>query len=789
MNYIFHSNPTLKPSTFMLTLKRFHSILSHTSFSDSNSINHKISFFLSTQNLTLQSLLTYHALIITSGNSHNVFIASKLISHYASSLKGPTFSAKVFGSVHDKDTFLWNSIIKAHFSNGGCSDSLNLFFQMRVAGFVPNQFTLPMVVASCADLFLVEYGKSIHGLATKIGLFQGNSVVGSSFVYMYSKCGELGDAHLVFDEMSERDVVAWTALVIGYVHNGESEKGLECLCEMHRIGGERERPNFRTLEGGLQACGNLNALINGRCLHSLVLKNGIGCSEVVKSLLLSMYSKCGTPLEAYFLFSEVMSKDLLSWMSVISVYSRFGLMDECLSLFWEMQIAGIVPDEIVISCIFHGFGNSLCVYSGKAFHGLSIRRNYLFGEIVHNAMLFMYCKFGLLNLAEKLFRGRLEWTKESCNSMISGYYKIGHNAKCIDLFREMQCLGIEANSESLVTVISSCCQLGATHLGRSLHCYSIKSSIDKTISVSNSLIDMYGKNSHLTIAWRIFFRAQRDIVTWNTMISSYIHNANFAEAIALFDEMLSENLNPNSATLVMVLSACSHLASLEKGEKVHLYIMERGLEINVSLATALVDMYAKCGKLEQSRELFDSMREKDVVSWNVMISSYGMHGHAKSAIDIFRDMEHSHVQPNQLTFLALLSACNHSGLVEEGKYLFNRMQKTYGLKPDLKHYACMVDLLGRSGNLQDAETLVLSMPISPDGGVWGSLLSACIKHHEYDMGVRVAKHAIESDPDNDGYYIMLTNMYSSSGRWDEAENVRRMMKERGVDKGAGWSVI
>ncbi|KAF4358246.1 hypothetical protein G4B88_009202 [Cannabis sativa] len=659
----------------MLTLKRFHSILSHTSFSDSNSINHKISFFLSTQNLTLQSLLTYHALIITSGNSHNVFIASKLISHYASSLKGPTFSAKVFGSVHDKDTFLWNSIIKAHFSNGGCSDSLNLFFQMRVAGFVPNQFTLPMVVASCADL----------------------------------------------------------------------------------------------------------------CLHSLVLKNGIGCSEVVKSLLLSMYSKCGTPLEAYFLFSEVMSKDLLSWMSVISVYSRFGLMDECLSLFWEMQIAGIVPDEIVISCIFHGFGNSLCVYSGKAFHGLSIRRNYLFGEIVHNAMLFMYCKFGLLNLAEKLFRGRLEWTKESCNSMISGYYKIGHNAKCIDLFREMQCLGIEANSESLVTVISSCCQLGATHLGRSLHCYSIKSSIDKTISVSNSLIDMYGKNSHLTIAWRIFFRAQRDIVTWNTMISSYIHNANFAEAIALFDEMLSENLNPNSATLVMVLSACSHLASLEKGEKVHLYIMERGLEINVSLATALVDMYAKCGKLEQSRELFDSMREKDVVSWNVMISSYGMHGHAKSAIDIFRDMEHSHVQPNQLTFLALLSACNHSGLVEEGKYLFNRMQKTYGLKPDLKHYACMVDLLGRSGNLQDAETLVLSMPISPDGGVWGSLLSACIKHHEYDMGVRVARHAIESDPDNDGYYIMLTNMYSSSGRWDEAEIVRRMMKERGVDKGAGWS--
>ncbi|XP_062099759.1 pentatricopeptide repeat-containing protein At4g39952, mitochondrial [Humulus lupulus] len=768
--------------------KRFPSFLSYTSFSAPNSLNDILSLFLSSQNFNLQSLLTSHALIITSGNSHNVFTASKLISHYAS-LKGPTFSSKVFGSVHLKDTFLWNSIIKAHFSNGDCSDSLYFFFRMRASGFVPNEFTLPMVVASCADLFVLDHGKSIHGLATKIALFQANSAVGSSFVYMYAKCGEPGDAHSVFDEMSVRDVVAWTALVIGYVHNGDSEKGLECLCEMHRIGGDVERPNFRTLEGGLQACGNLNALVEGRCLHSLLLKTGIECSEAVKSLLLSMYSKCGTPVEAYFSFCEVMNKDLLSWMSVISIYSRFGLMDECLSLFWEMQIAGIIPDEIVISCILHGFGNSLCISSGKVFHGLMIRQNYLFGDVVQNAMLFMYCKFGLLNLAEKLFSGRVQWNKESCSSMISGYYKIGYNAKCIELFREMQYLGIEADSESLVSVISSCCQLGATVLGRSLHCYLIKNSIDKTVSISNSLIDMYGKSSHLTLARRIFCRAQRDIITWNTMISSYIHNSHFVEAIALFDQMLSENLNPNPATLVMVLSACSHLASLDKGEKVHHYIMERGLEINVSLGTALVDMYAKCGKLEQSRELFDSMREKDVISWNVMISSYGMHGHAKSAIDIFQDMEHSHVQPSQLTFLALLSACNHSGLVEEGKYLFNKMQKIYALKPNLKHYACMVDLFGRSGNLQDAEALVLSMPISPDGGVWGSLLSACIKHHEYDMGVRVARHAIESDPGNDGYYILLTNMYSSSGRWDEAENVRKMMKERGVDKGAGWSVI
>lgn len=659
---------------------------------------------------------------------------------------------------------------------------------MRASGFVPSQFTLPMVVGSCADLMLLDCGKSFHGLALKLGLFSGDNVAGSSFVYMYCKCGQMGDAYKMFGEITVRDVVSWTALVIGYVQNGESEKGLECLCEMHRSGGESERPNFRTLEGGFQACGNMGAFAEGRCLHGLVVKTGLGSSEAVKSSILSMYSKCGTPVEARFSFREVTSKDLLSWMSVIGVYTRFGLMNECLNLFQEMQIGGLFPDEIVISCMLWGFGNSTCVKPGKAFHALIIRRDYLLGEMVHNSLLFMYSKFGLLNIAEKLFSKMRQWTKESCSTMISGYSKIGHSAKCIELFQEMHLLGVEVNSDSLVSVISSCCQLGATRLGRSLHCYVIKSFIDNNVSVANSLIDMYGKSGELTLAWRMFCRARKDVVTWNTMISCYIHCGQFEEAIALFDKMISENLNPNSATLAMVLSACSHLASLDKGEKVHHHIKERGLEINLSLGTALVDMYAKCGQLEQSRGLFNSMTEKDVISWNVMISGYGMHGDAESAIQIFQDMENSDVIPNELTFLALLLACNHSGLVEEGKNLFNKMQD-YSMKPNLKHYACMVDLLGRSGNLQEAEALVLSMPVSPDGGVWGSLLSACIKHNQNDMGVRVARRAIESDPGNDGYYVMLSNMYSSSGRWEQAENVRKVMKERGVDKEAGWSLV
>lgn len=599
----------------------------------------------------------------------------------------------------------------------------------------------------------------------------------------------MNDALLVFDEMPVRDVVAWTALVIGCVQHGESEKGLEFLCEMHRVGEVDERPNSRTLEGGFLACGNLGALYEGRCLHGFVTKSGIGCSQVIHSSILSMYCKCGVTREAYRSFCEVIGKDLLSWTSLIGVYARFGMMRECVRFFWEMHENQIYPDGIVIGCILSGFGNSVNhVAEGKAFHGWIIRRHYVPDEIVHNSLLFMYCKFGMLSFTERLFN-RCQQNKECWNFMVFGYGRTGKNTKCIELFREMQYLGIHSESISVVSAIASCARLGTTNLGRSIHCKVIKGFIDDSVSVANSLIEMYGKCGKMAFARRIFNRSERDVISWNTLISSHIHVKHHEEAINLFNKLIMEDQKPNTATFVIVLSACSHLASLEKGERVHSYINERGLKLNLPLGTALVDMYAKCGQLEKSRKVFDSMKEKDVICWNAMVSGYGMNGYAESAVEIFQHMEKSNVKPNGITFLALLSACAHVGLVEEGKHLFAKMQ-SYSVKPDLKHYTCMVDLLGRSGNLQEAEALVLSMPFSPDGGVWGALLSACKTYNQIEMGIRIAAYAIDSEPENDGYYIMMANMYSSIGRWEEAENVRRTMKERcSLGKKAGWSVL
>ncbi|KAK7276904.1 hypothetical protein RIF29_18052 [Crotalaria pallida] len=762
-----------------------HSLFNHHHDHDHDHVQTQL-ISLSNHITSLHSLLQFHALTVTSGFSTNLFIASKLISLYDSLHLHPHPISTLFHFLPSKDTFLYNSLLKSFSSRSLFPQVLSFYSQMRASDLLPSRFTIPIVATAFAHMGFIHHGKSLHGLASKTGLFH---AVGHSFVSLYFRCGLMDNALLVFDEMPVRDVVTWTALVIGYVQNGESEKGLECLCDMHGVGGVDDRPNSRTLEGGFLACGNLGALYEGKCLHGFAIKSGIGCSQVIQSSVLSMYCKCGVTPEAYQSFCEVVDKDLLSWTSLIGVYARFGMMSECVRFFWEMQENQVCPDGIVIGCILSGFGNSINhVAEGKAFHGLIIRRHHVPDEIVHNSLLSMYCKFGMLSFAERLFN-RCQQSTESWNIMVLGYGRIGMNAKCIELFREMQYLGIHSESFSVTSAIGSCAWLGTTNLGRSIHCNVIKGFMDDSVSVSNSLIEMYGKCGKMVFAQRVFNRSEKDVISWNNLISSHIHVDNHAEAINLLDNMIMEDQKPNSATFVIVLSACSHLASLEKGERVHRYINERGFKLNLPLGTALVDMYAKCGQLEKSRKVFDSMKEKDVICWSAMISGYGMNGYAESAVEIFQLMEKSNVKPKETTFLALLSACAHGGLVEEGKNLFAKMQ-SYSAKPDLKHYTCMVDLLGRSGNLQEAEALVLSMPVSPGDGVWGALLSACKTHNQIEMGIRIAKYAIDSEPENDGHYIMLANMYSSIGRWEEAENVRRTMKERcSLGKKAGWSVI
>ncbi|CAA7401701.1 unnamed protein product [Spirodela intermedia] len=752
--------------------------------------------------LTLQRLLSKHltsftdlgrahSLVITSGHSSNPFLAAKLISLYAdfrrADLSTGVFSAAI--ARQPVDTFLWNSIIKSHFSNGNFRPALHLYCQMLAQGARPNHFTIPLVASACAELLELAGGSCVHGASLKSGLLGlGSAGVGSALVYMYSKSQAIGDALRLFGEMPEKDVISWTAIIVGCAMNGDPELALVCLRDMH---GGGARPNSRTLEVGLKACGSLEALLEGSCLQGLAVKSGSWCCHSVRSSMLSLYSKCGSLDDACVVFEELPTKDLISWTEILGKYARMGLVAECSRLFCAMVADGVHPDGVSVSCLLSAFATCGSIRAGGALHGFLLRKDLLSEKLVVRSLLEMYCRLRRPTGARAVFDMIEEKDEESWARMLSGLWKMESSAECLNLFRDMQFLepGIEASADCVVPAISSCSQLQDKRSGLALHCFCVKKKLDEEISVMNSLVGMYGRGPKADYSRRIFdlMGRRRDVVTWNTLMTARARAGRSSEALELFDQMLSEDVEPSPATLVIVLSACSDAAALRWGELAHGYIREKGLECDASLSTTLIDMYAKCGRLDEARNVFDSMGERDAVAWNAMISAYGGHGRAEEALQVFEEMGRAGVSPNEVTFIAALSACSRAGMVEQGRRVFGSMGD-HSVAPTSKHYACMVDLLGRSGRLEEAEAMAFTVPAAPDSGVWGALLGACRLHGNVEMGERAGKKALELEPENDGYYMVLSNLYNSVGRKADAIELREAMVSRGVRKSAGWSM-
>ncbi|KAF5179108.1 Pentatricopeptide repeat-containing protein [Thalictrum thalictroides] len=307
----------------------------------------------------------------------------------------------------------------------------------------------------------------------------------------------------------------------------------------------------------------------------------------------------------------------------------------------------------------------------------------------------------------------------------------------------------------------------------------------------NCMITAYGRCGEVEAARDLFEKMpERNVVTWGAMIDGYVMNSEFSEAIRLFDDMQVSGLKPDATTLVSVLKASGNLGALDQGKHIHLYINENklGWERNVILGTALVDMYAKCGCIEVALDLFGGIHHKDVILWNVMISGLALHGHGRDALELFFEMWRHGTLPNLTTFVTVLSACAHSGMVEKGIGIFESM-KEYGMEPGIEHYGCLADILGRAGRVHEAEQILSSMPMEPQASHWGALMAACRTHNNIIVGERVGKHLISMEPHDGGRYILLSNMYAAIGRWEDARDIRREMDRKGAKKETGCSSI
>ncbi|KAI8556988.1 hypothetical protein RHMOL_Rhmol05G0298900 [Rhododendron molle] len=491
----------------------------------------------------------------------------------------------------------------------------------------------------------------------------------------------------------------------------------------------------------VKACTALSNIKAGRQVHAIASVSGSDSDPFVQSSLVHMYVKCSQLKDARKLLDAMSEPDVVSWSALVAAYARLGHVSEAKEVFEDMENKGIEP-------------NIVC-----------------------------------------------------CNGLIAGFNQSGYYSESVSMFRKMHSRGLKHNGTGISSVLPAVGDLEDVILGNQIHGYVIKMGTVLDKCIVSSLIDMYGKCGCSSQMSQVFdemealdvgacsalvsglsrnglveealmvFRQFKDegvdlnVVSWTSVIAACSQNGKDMEALDLFREMQIAGVKPNSITIPCLLPACGNTATLIHGKAAHGFSIRSGISDDVYVGSALIDMYAKCGRIKTSRLCFDRMPMRNLVSWNAILGGYAMHGKAKEAIEIFHLMQRSGQKPDLVSFTGILSACSQSGLTEEGQCYFNDMSREHGIEPGVEHYTCMVSLLGRAGKLEEAYSMIKKMPFEPDGCVWGALLSFCRVHNNMTLGEIAAKQLFKLEPTNPVNYILLSNIYASKGKWREVNEI------------------
>ncbi|XP_076922189.1 pentatricopeptide repeat-containing protein At4g33990-like [Bidens hawaiensis] len=549
------------------------------------------------------------------------------------------------------------------------------------------------------------------------------------------------------------------------------------------------KPDFYTFPPVLKACRDVN---NGSRIHALILKTGLEWDVFVAASLVHMYCRFGLFDAAYQIFTNMPFRDMGCWNAIISGFSQNGKGEKALEVLDEMRHGGVKMDSVTVSTILPVCAQMDNMVQGRLTHLYVVKHGLESDLFVGNAFINFYAKFGEVEDAHKVFDSLVMRDLVSWNSIIAAYEQNNDPDRALKFFHGMQMNGFRPDLLTLVSVASGIAQSRDFESSRCVHGFVLRRCwFEKDVIIGNAVIDMYAKLGNVDSAWKLFDKiALKDVVSWNTMITGYGQNGLANEAIQVYRMMIeTEHVTPNQGTWASIIPAYAHIGALKDGAKTHGWVLKTGLLLDVFIGTCLIDLYGKCGKVEETMNLFYQVPKTSSVPWNAVISCLGIHGQGETSLKLFKNMLDEGVQPDAITFISLLSACSHSGLVEQGEWCFDIMQHDYGIKPSLKHYGCLVDLLGRAGQLEKAYNIIKGMPLQPDASVWGALLGACRIYGIADLGKVASDKLLEVDPDNVGYYVLLSNIYANAGKWDGVNTVRSLANSKGLKKTPGWSSI
>ncbi|CAA7394102.1 unnamed protein product [Spirodela intermedia] len=687
----------------------------------------------------------------------------------------------------------WNWMIRGSAMAGLFELSLLLYFKMFSYGVAPDRYTFLAVLRACVGLRAPDLGSLIHGTLVSMKM-EADPFLGSSLIKLYADNGLIGHARKVFDGILDRDSVLWNVMIDAYVRNRNSREALALFNAM-RSSETAAPPNEVSLACVLSVCASEGKLGHGAQIHGLAMKFGLDMESSVANTLLSMYAKCRCWAETTKLFEEMPPGfGPVAWNGMISGYAQNGMEEEAVDFLRRMQVAGVRPDSVTLVSVLPLFSCRASLKKGEEIHAYIIRNVVDLDAFLKSALVDLYLKCREVGTAAKVFRETGTVDVVIVSAMISGYVLNGYSGGALAAFRELVAAEMKPNAITIASVLPACASLAALKAGKELHCHALKNAMEEICFVGSALIDMYAKCGCLDLAHQIFERMpERDSISWNSMISSFAQNGSPEEALRLFRRIVLQGAAApyDCTTISSALSACANLPSLRHGTEIHGHMLRRRRQIaDIFTESALVDMYAKCGDLAAAGKAFDAMEAKNEVSWNSIIAAYGSHGHLPQAAVLFEGMLAAGFLPDHVTFLSLLSACGHAGEVERGFQFFRRMAEEFAIAARMEHYACMVDLFGRAGRLEEAMRFIQAMPFPADAGVWGALLGACRMHGgATEFAELASQHLLRLDPCNSGYYVLMANVHAVAGRWEGASKVRNLMKERRVQKPPGCSWI
>ncbi|CAA7054202.1 unnamed protein product [Microthlaspi erraticum] len=673
-----------------------------------------------------------------------VYICNNIICLYAK-LGDVSCAGKVFDQMRERNRASFNTIISGFSKCGYAEKASGVFSEMREFGYLPNQFTVGGLL-SCASSD-VRAGTQLHGLSLKYGLFMADAFVGTELLCLYGRLGLLEMAERVFEDMPLKSLVTWNHMMSLLGERGFLKECFFLFRELVWMGACLSECSFLGVFSSVSCESDLEIC---KQVHCSAMKKGLDCEGFIANSLISAYGKCGKINMAERVFEEAASCDIVSWNAVIGATAKSENPLRALKLFLSMTEHGVSPNQGTYVTVLGTSSQMQMLSFGCQIHGTLIKYGCETDLFLGNALIDFYAKCGRLEDSRLCFDSIRDKNIVCWNALLWGYAN-RDDPVCLSLFLQMFQMGFRPTEYTLSTALKPCCAIEL----QQLHSVIVRMGYEDNDYVLSSLMRSYAKNQlvdnvlllldwssepssvvPLNIAAGIYSRRglyhesvelistqeQPDTVSWNIAIAAFSRSDSHGEVIELFKHMLQSNIRPDNYTYVSILSVCSKSCDFTLGSSIHGVITKRDFSsADTFVCNVLIDMYGKCGSIGSVFKVFEETREKNLITWTALISSLGIHGYGHEAHEKFQEMLTLGFKPDNVSFISILTACRHGGMVKEGMELFLEM-KDYGVEPEMIHYRCAVDLLARNGFFKEAEQLICGMPFPPDDTVWRTFL-------------------------------------------------------------------